>query len=609
MEYSGPHKKPDGQYDTTNKSKMVQMKLRNTIRIWTLSIMLGMVFTHLHGQETTLRLAVTSDVHGAFFPYDFLRDEPIESSLSSLKSFADSVRKLPDANLILLDNGDLIQGTPASYYANFVQKSRSSLIARVMNYLEYDAGTVGNHDIEAGPEVYYRLQKEFQFPWLGANIIDETTGAPAFLPYAMIERNGIRIAVLGLITPGVPGWLPRVLWPGLQFDEMVSAARQWVSHIEEHEKPDVIVGLLHTGMGQAQMPTDGSYPENAGLLIAKKVPGLDVIFLGHDHRPVAETLKRDDGTEVQIVNPGSGARNVGFVELTLTPAGQNQWKVSERAGKVIPMATSHESIAYNRKFRKDIREIKAFANRPVGRLEAPLFADESLFGNSAFTDLIHRAQLDITGAQVSFTAPLTTSQNIEAGDLLTRDLFTLYRYENFLYVMELTGKEIRGFLEHSYGLWFNQMKNADDHLLNFRKDSEGNLTRNNGRPSLAQASFNFDSAAGIRYTVDVSKPAGERISIQGFENGDPFDERQTYKVAINSYRGSGGGGHLTEGAGIPHDQLDSRINYTSGTDIRSLLMDYLKKEGKLHPKAGTNWKVVPEEWAEKGRKKDQSEGF
>jgi len=579
------------------------------LRIWLLAIILGMALTPLNGQETTLRVAVTSDVHGAFFPYDFLRDEPIESSLSSLKSFADSVRKLPGSDLILLDNGDLIQGTPASYYPNFVQKNKTNLIARVMNYLDYDAATVGNHDIEAGPDVYYRLQKEFQFPWLGANIVDETTGAPVFLPYTMIERNGIRVAVLGMITPGVPGWLPKVLWPGLQFNEMVSSARQWVSHIQEHESPDVIIALLHTGLGQEEMPTDGSYPENAGLLVAKNIPGLDVIILGHDHRPVAEIIKREDGTEVQVVNPGSASRNVGFVELKLTPSGHEQWKVSERKGKIISLASSKDSKAYNRKFRKDIKEIKSFANRPVSYLEAPLIASESLYGNSAFTDLIHRAQLEMTGAQVSFTAPLTTSQNIEKGDLLTRDLFTLYRYENFLYVMELTGREIKGFLEHSYGLWFNQMENADDHLLNFRKDSEGNPIRNNGRLSLAQASFNFDSAAGIRYTVDVSKPAGERISILGFENGDPFDEDSTYKVAINSYRGSGGGGHLSEGAEIPHDQLEKRIIYTSGTDIRSLLMDYLKKEGNLHPKAGTNWNVIPMEWARKGKKKDQSEGF
>lgn len=588
---------------------MVQKTLRNTLLKGILAVLLSMAINPLHAQETTLRLAVTSDVHGAFFPYDFLRDEPTGSSLSSLKSFADSIREIPGSNLILLDNGDLIQGTPASYYANFVQKSKTSMIARVMNYLEYDAATVGNHDIEAGPEVFYRLQKEFRFPWLGANIIEESTGIPAFLPYTIVERNGIRVAVLGLITPGVPGWLPKVLWPGLQFDEMVSSARQWVSHIREQEKPDVIIGLLHTGMGQEEMPADGSFAENAGQIIARQVPGIDVIFLGHDHRPVTETIQRGDGSKVQVVNPGSGARNVGYVELKLTTAGQQTWKVVERSGKVIPLGTMGQSKAYNRKFRKEVRAIKAFANKPVGRLQAPLVAGESLFGNSAFTDLIHRAQLDITGAQVSFTAPLTTSQDIEAGDLLTRDLFTLYRYENFLYLMELTSKEIKGFLEHSYGLWFNQMKNEDDHLLNFRKDKEGNLIRNNGRPSLAEASFNFDSAAGIRYTVDVSKPAGERITIQGFENGDPFDEARTYKVAINSYRGSGGGGHLTEGAGIPHDQLENRIIYTSGTDIRSLLMDYLKKEGNLHPKAGTNWNVVPSDWAEKGREKDKAEGF
>ena len=554
---------------------------------------------------TTVRIAVTSDIHGALFPYDFLNGIPGSPSLASVKTFADSVRALPGANLILLDNGDLIQGTPAAYYANFVAKSRMNLFARVMNYMQYDAATAGNHDIEAGPAIYYRLQREFSFPWLGANIIRTETGKPAFEPYTIIERSGIRIAVLGLITPGVPGWLPATLWPGLRFDELVESAKYWTSHIQEQEKPDAIIGLFHTGMGQQNPGAPGDLPENAGWMAALQVPGLDLVILGHDHRPRAEKVTSLNGRTVAIVNPGSGARNVGYAELLFSMGENGNFKLVSAEPRVVPLENTKPSATFESKFRKDIRAVRKYAEKPVATLKQTLEAGESLFGSSAFTDLIHEAQLAITGADISITAPLTTSGNLDQGTLLVRDLFKLYRYENYLYVMELTGREILDFLEYSGSLWFNQMKDKNDHLLNFRRDAGGNtVMNNNGQPSLANPSFNFDSAAGIIWHLDLSKPAGNRVTIHSMEDGSPFSEEKVYKAAINSYRGSGGGGHLTAGAGIEHGRLQERIVKTSETDIRSMLIHYFRRKGIIDAGARNNWKLVPEEWYQAGREKD-----
>jgi 2',3'-cyclic-nucleotide 2'-phosphodiesterase / 3'-nucleotidase len=565
---------------------------------------------HLYGQEVTIRIAATSDVHGALFPYDFLNNNAGAPSLASLQTFTDSVRGIPGSNLILLDNGDLIQGTPTAYFANFIQEDSVNLFARVLNHLKFDAATVGNHDIEAGPEVYYRLQGEFHFPWLGANIINTNSGKPAFEPYTIIEREGIRIAVLGLITPGVPGWLPQTLWPGLQFEGIIETARQWVDHILVNEKPDAIIGLFHTGLGQTGMDGSGNFPENAGHLAALNVPGLNVIITGHDHRPGAIAITTAEGQVVHIVNPGSSARNIAYAELVFTKTGNSGSLLKSAGARVISIEKTSPSDSYMRKFRRDIKAARAFSNQKVGRLANALSAREGLFQSSAFTDLIHEVQLNATGAGISFTAPLTISENLNAGSLRVRDLFKLYRYENFLYVMELSGKEIKDFLEYSCSLWFNHMENSDDHLLNLRKDSEGNEIKNrDGFLSLVHPSYNFDSAAGIVYQVDVSKPPGDRVTISGMENGQSFLENKTYKVAINSYRGSGGGGHLTKGAGIRHDQLSSRIVFTSAGDIRSIMIEYLKGKGEIAPQARKNWKIVPEEWWQAGVQKDTKSIF
>jgi 2',3'-cyclic-nucleotide 2'-phosphodiesterase / 3'-nucleotidase len=578
------------------------------MRIPFIFILIFSWFFNLSGQEITIRIAATSDVHGALFPHDFLNDRSGSPSLASVQTFVDSVRAIPGANLILLDNGDLIQGTPAAYYANFVQKNRQNLFARTLNHMQFDAATLGNHDIEAGPDVYYRLQREFNFPWLGGNIINTSTGKPAFEPYTIIERDGVKIAVLGLITPGVPGWLPQTLWPGLEFKAITDAAEYWIAHIRQNHQPDAIIGLFHTGMGQTTADVSNLLPENAGHQTAVNVRGLDVVILGHDHRPRAETVTNVAGHQVQIINPGSGARNIAFAELRFIVSNNDKFELKDAKGKVLSLENTLPSASYVKTFQKDMKAIRKFANKPVGNLTHSLSAREGLFGSSAFTDLIHEVQLNITDADISFTAPLTVNENLEAGKLLVSDLFKLYRYENFLYVMELTGKEVKDFLEYSYVLWFNRMSSANDHLLNYRKDADGKeIVNSNGSLSLANPSFNFDSAAGIVYEVDVSKSAGERVTITGMENGQPFSESKTYKVAINSYRGSGGGGHLTAGAGIEHSKLNDRIIFTSESDIRSMLISYFGKQKTISPQPRNNWKVVPEEWWEKVKEREKSQ--
>jgi 2',3'-cyclic-nucleotide 2'-phosphodiesterase/3'-nucleotidase len=166
-------------------------------------------------------------------------------------------------------------------------------------------------------------------------------------------------------------------------------------------------------------------------------------------------------------------------------------------------------------------------------------------------------------------------------------MFKLYRFENMLYSMELSGSEIDAFLEHAAGRWFSTMKNEDDPLLKFREDEPHRL---------ANPYYNFSSASGIEYTVDVRMDPGDRVSILGFTNGEPFREEKKYSVAINSYRGNGGGGHLTEGAGIPRDELTDRIIWSTDKDLRYYLMTYLGSSDTIRPENYSNWQCIPTAW-------------
>jgi len=556
------------------------------------------------GREIKIQVAVTADVHGRFFSYDFVKNQPTGASLAHVHYLKQVMGQRQGSNLILLDNGDLIQGTPAAYYANFVQEADKNLIARVMNYVGFDAATVGNHDIEAGPEVYNRLKEEFDFPWLGANVLDEESGEPYFVPYTVIERERVRVAVLGLTTTGVPTWLPPHLWEGLVFEDMVKSAAYWVDYIREHEQPDAIVGLFHSGFGSLDPDPDSHPLEHASGYVAKNVPGFDVIFAAHDHRRRVQTVTNVDGNPVLVLGPGHFAEHLAVAELTFEREARRTFTLKGVEGDMISTSRVVPHRDFVRTFEDDVSEILRFANERVGELTRPMNSIEALFGSAPFTDLVHEIQLSLTDAEISFTAPLAFDEIIRRGPLYMRDFFRLYEYENYLYTMELTGSEILDYLEYSYGLWLNEMEDEDDHLLNVHQDALGRIPDNrSGRGVLRNPPYNFDSAAGIRYTVDVSLPVGERVEIEGMEDGGEFDPEAVYVVAINSYRGSGGGGHLTNGAGIPHDELSDRIVSTTEKDLRSYMVEFFREQESYTPESRDNWRIIPDQWREKGREK------
>lgn len=550
-------------------------------------------------KTVTLRVLETSDVHGSFFPQDFIERQPCKGSLARLSTYVKRERERFGDNLLLLDNGDILQGQPTVYYYNFMDTASRHVAAQMMNYLRYDAGNMGNHDVETGHAVYDRWIRECQFPVLGANIINTSTGATYLSPYKVFVRDGVKVAVLGMITPAIPAWLSENLWKGLRFDPVEESARQWVKTIRERENPDVLIALIHAGRDWTR--TTGNFVENASQLVAERVPGIDLVLFGHDHQYYCDTVTNTEGRTVWMLNPANKAQKVATANIQLTLRRGKVVK-KEITGKLVDISSLPVDDEFMAEFKPQYDAVEAFVSQRIGAIDKTITTRDAFFGPSAFIDLLHSLQLAITGADLSMVAPLSFDSKINEGDILVSDMFKLYKYENMLYTMRLSGKEIKNYLEQSYYLWTNQMTSASDHLL-LLKEAPGN--GDDGARALFQNfSFNFDSAAGIRYTVDVTKPRWQKITIESMADGTPFDMDKFYTVAVNSYRGNGGGSLLTEGAGIPADELPQRIMTATAKDLRYYLMEYIRKVGDINPAPLNQWRFVPEDWTVPAAKRD-----
>ena len=564
----------------------------------------------------TVRLKVieTSDVHGHFFPYDFMERKPLKGTLSRANTYINKERaKWGNDNLLLIDNGDILQGQPCIYWSNYVMPVSENLAASVINYMQYDAETVGNHDIEPGHKVYDKWIREVRCPLLGANIVKSGTTSktsPAspisiydgLQPYSIHYVDGVKIAIIGMLTPAIPNWLTENVWKGIEFEEMTSCAKKWVKYLKEVEQPDLIFGLFHSGKDGGIVTPD--YEENATAAVAREVPGFDIIFFGHDHQVHNEWITNKDGERVLIIDPSCYVKNVAEAEIELTYK-QGHLVKKDIKGEIVSVLDEEVDEQMVKHFQPHIDAAKDYVNKRIGTFESSIYTRDCFFGNAAFSDLIHNLQLSLTGADISITAPLSFNASIKAGNVTVADMFKLYRFENQLYVVKRTGKEIRGHLEMSYGRWVNTMTGPGDHLLLLNDESRGDQQRMGFR----NYTFNFDSAAGIDYEVDVTKPEGEKVRILRMSNGEPFDENRMYKVVMNSYRANGGGELLTLGAGIPKEELENRVVWHTDKDQRHYLTEEIRKMGTVDPQPNHNWKFVPEEWTTPALERDYKQLF
>lgn len=547
-----------------------------------------------------VRLLHTTDVHGNFFPYNYVTRRPWQGSMARVATYVDSLRKAVGRDkVVLLDNGDILQGQPTVYYYNYIDTVSPHIAADILRFMNYDAITLGNHDIETGHDVYDRFLNQVSCPVLGANVIDTATGKPYLKPYTVIEKNGVRIAILGLLTSAVPAWLPENLWSGLRFDDMVETARRWLPEILEKEKPDVMVGLFHSGHDSATRT--GGVMENASEEVARVVPGFDIVMIGHDHQRYNKTVEGPGGRPVLIINPANNAVSVSDITIEITKDDSGRVVDRKIAGDLVDVSQLAPDKEFMALFSQQADSVGRFVDRKIGTATGDFSSREAFFGPSAFMNLLHTLQLEIADAEISFAAPLSFDACIAKGDIRVSDMFSLYKYENLLYTMELTGKEIKDYLEMAYNLWTSQLgKDGSGHIIRFASD---NPSASDNR--LKFPSYNFDSAAGINYTVDVTRPRGEKVTVISMADGTPFDPDRRYRVAVNSYRGNGGGDLLTRGAGIPAHEIPSRIVGSTDKDLRYYLLKSIESKGSITPDSGSNWRFIPEDLAREASERDR----
>ena len=549
--------------------------------------------------EYTLTVLSTNDVHGTWFDSTYV-DSRTRPSLMAVKHYVDSVRTADGVgNVLLLDAGDCLQGDNAPYYFNYVDTETPHLFPRLMKYMGYDAVAVGNHDIETGHPVYDRVAADLKkngVDFLAANAIRNDDGKPYFKPYKIVKKAGLKVAVLGYTNANMKAWLTEELWSGMHFVPIVDVIQADVDRIKAKEHPDVMVVVMHSGTGEG----DGSMLESEGLDAFHLVKGVDFMLASHDHRPFVEA-----NDSCGFLNSGSHSRNIAEGKLHLTVKEHKVVSRTYEAG-LIPVRADKADPEMKAHFHSDYEAVKAFTLREVGVLNTDLWTRDAYRGMSDYMNLIHTLSLGCKPAEISFGAPLTFNGHVQSGIIRYNDLFTIYPFENQLFVVKMKGDEIRLYLEHSYEKWINTIAKADDRLLKIEARDDARTQQQ--RWSFVNRSYNFDSAAGINYTVDVTKPFGQRINITSMADGSAFDPQREYNVAMTSYRASGGGNLMKE-TGIDTDRIDDRV-VARYPEIRNILYDYLMENGSIDPEVIGNpavigqWKFVPEQLAEAAMERD-----
>jgi 2',3'-cyclic-nucleotide 2'-phosphodiesterase (5'-nucleotidase family) len=519
-------------------------------------------------QRAQVTILSTTDTHGNILPLDYYTNKPDARGLAKAATVIKQARK-QEPNLLLLDSGDTIQGTPLVYYHNRKNDAPPDPMMLVMNALKYDAMAVGNHEFNFGLNVLEKARREASFPWISANIYDTATKQTHFKPYIVKEVNGVRVGVLGLTTPGVPSWENRPNYAGLEFHEPVNEATKWVRALREKEHADLVVIAMHMGL-EVDLRTGQINPgqvqdENAAYSIAEHVPGVDVILMGHTHREVPSLIVNG----VLLTQADKWARRVARVDLYLRKDSNKRWQVVGKAANTIPVDDSVKPDPEIAQIAAPYDlETQAWLGKKIGESERELTAAQARFRDTAILDLIQRVQLEAGKGDVSMAASFNPEARITKGPVTVRDIAGLYEYENTLVTLEITGQQLKDALEHSarYFRAYEPSKAAAD-LVDEKIPG-----------------YNFDIAEGVTYDLDVSKPVGQRILNLKF-SGKPVSPAQKLKLVTNNYRVNGGGG-FTMYIGAP-------VVYRSSEEIRDLIIDWVERNRRIPTEPDNNWRLLP----------------
>lgn len=521
----------------------------------------------VQAERTHVTVLSTTDLSGQIHPFDYYTGEPANHGLAKVGSLIKRARLL-DPELILLDSGDTIQGTPYAYHAAVVEPAEANPMMVAMNDLRYDAMVPGNHEFNFGLDALNTARRSSRFPWISANITLAGTEDPAYAPYIIKQVRGVRVGVLGLTTPSIPVWEDAANYEGMDFVDPVKAAHRWVRELRRRNRVDVVIIAMHMGLEEdilSGTPIPGQLPgENAAVRIAREVPGVDLILMGHTHREVPSL----NINGVLLTQAGRWGEFLSRTTLLLERGEPTEpWQVIGKTATTHPITDDVPANPQILKLSEDtFAAAQAWLDRPVGFSPGALTAARSRLEDTAIMDLIHQVQLDAGEADVSLAASFTTEARLPGGELTVRDIASLYIYENTLVVLELTGAQLKEILEYS-ARYFGPARP--------------------GMPAQAAinpgvAGYNFDMAEGVDYVIDLGRPVGERITGLSFR-GRPLPDNQKLRVATNNYRHNGGGGYPV--------LADAPVLYRSNVGIRELIIDWVRTHADIPMQSNDNWRI------------------
>jgi 2',3'-cyclic-nucleotide 2'-phosphodiesterase/3'-nucleotidase len=555
-------------------------------------------------QGLTLTMLATTDLHGRVQNWDYFADRPyaeqagFETGLAKVATVVDSVRaERGEDSVFVVDNGDFLQGTPLTYYyakqEPVTETGVEHPMAAAFDAIGYDAQVVGNHEFNYGLDLLRAYSKDVDHPLLGANVLRDGTARPYLKPYTLKKmkvpgHKPVTVGILGLTTPGSAIWDKGNVEGRVTFQDMVDAAEKWVPVVDR--KADVVVVLSHAGVGGTSSYGPEVPTENPSDVIARTVPGIDAMVVGHTHRnePSQVVVNEVTGEDVLLTQPYRWGATVSQVDFELEKV-RGRWDVVSTSAQALSTAGVPESPEVLAATAEAHRTTVEYVNQVVATSAQELSARTSRYEDTAILDFIQDVQTDTVGAALvgtdradlpvlSIAAPFSRDAVFPAGDVTIRDIAGLYIYDNTLEAVELTGAQVREYLEFS-ARYFTQVPATGDvdpeTITNAVVDGFPN-----GVPD-----YNYDILSGVDYDIDVSQPAGSRI-VGLTHEGNPVADDDRFVVAVNNYRRSGGGGF----PGIS----TAPVVYNEQREIRQLLIERAQEVGAIDPAEFfvENWRLV-----------------
>ncbi|MER6461772.1 5'-nucleotidase C-terminal domain-containing protein [Streptomyces sp. NPDC001228] len=556
-----------------------------------------------HPKRYSLTVMGTTDLHGNVFNWDYFKDAEYTDAkgnamgLARVSTLVNQVREEKGRrNTLLLDAGDTIQGTPLTYYYAKVDPITAKggpvhPMAQAMNAIGYDAAALGNHEFNYGIETLRRFEEQLRFPLLGANAVDAKTLKPAFPPYFVKKFHvpgapPVKVAVLGLTNPGIAIWDKAYVQGRLAFPGLEEQAAKWVPRLKALGA-DVVVVSAHSGTsGTSSYGDQVPYVENAAANVARRVPGIDAILVGHAHVEIPElkVVNETTGRTVVLSEPLCWAERLTVFDIELVFA-RGRWEVESVAASLRNSNTVADDPKITRLLRDEHAKVVAYVNQVVGSATETLTTVEARYRDAPIIDLITKVQEDVVKAALAGTeyaalpvlaqaSPFSRTSQIPAGEVTVRDLSGLYVYDNTLVAKVMTGAQIRAYLEYSAEYFAQTAAGA---AVDVEK-----LTNAGGRPD-----YNYDYVSGLRYEIDIAQPAGSRIRNLTRE-GAALDDTARFVLAVNNYRANGGGA-------FPHVASAQEV-WSESTEIRTRIAEWVTAKGVLDPRdfASADWRLTRE---------------